>query len=404
MTIRLAPFTVPIDRPATLVVEGLTPGHRYVVRTRACRQDDDVHERELSADGGGQLCVEVACGVRGEHMLDLFPAPATDRLASLRFYAASPELRARYPLRCDFHIHTLYSDGRATPAEMLIRGRELGLDVAVITDHNAYQGSLDGLAARERFDLNLISMPGEEVSGPNWHTLAINADAGIADLPGALLGSGNSAAWTYEALRWAIEATQAHGGRAYLAHPYWYVERGFHLPVPMYDQVLVDGILDGIELLGDVRYQNNVRSLARYLDFRAAGHDIPILGNSDTHRTDHTYGTYWTLVYARAPTPGAVLDAIAEGWSVACTTVKPVDRVLRVRELQAFGSFDLVDYAYLLEEHFFPLHDALCDVEAALAYRAWRGERLDPRSMSEQRARMDDLYETQLGLEKGAVP
>ena len=247
-------------------------------------------------------------------------------------------------------------------------------------------------------------MPGEEVSGPNWHIVAINADAGIADLPGAPLGSDNSAAWAYEALRWAIEATQAHGGRAYLAHPYWVVERGFHLPVPMYDRVLAEGILDGVELLGDVRYQNNVRSLARYLDFRAAGHDIPIVGNSDTHRTDHTYGTYWTLVFARERTAEAVLDAIAEGWSVACTTVKPVDQGQRARELQAFGTFELVDYAYLLEERFFQQHDALCLEEAALAYRAWRGEQVDVRARTVQSTRMDDLYATQLGLVKRSVP
>ncbi len=403
MTIRLAPLLTSIGRPATLVVEGLTPGHRYVVRARACRQDDDVHEHELSADAEGRLCVEAAYAVRGEHVLDLYPAPATDRLARLRFYAATPELCARYPLRCDFHIHTLYSDGRATPAEMLIRGRELGLDIAVITDHNAYQGSIDGLEARQRLGLNLISMPGEEVSGPNWHIVAINASTGIADLADAPLGSGNSAAWEYEALRWAIQSTQAHGGRAFLAHPYWVVDRGYHLPVPMYDRVLAEGILDGIELLGDVRYQNNVRSLARYLDFRAAGLDIPILGNSDTHRTDHTYGTYWTVVFAREPTPAAVLEAIAEGWSVACTTVKPVDPAQRAHELQAFGAFELVDYAYVLEGQFFPQHDALCRKEAALAYRAWRGERLDPRTTSDHAARMDALYATQLGLEGNRI-
>ena len=98
--------------------------------------------------------------------------------------------------------------------------------------------------------------------------------------------------------------TQAHGGRAYLAHPYWVVERGYHLPSPWYDRVLEEGILDGIELLGDVKHENNARSLARYLDFRASGGDIPIVGNSDTHRAEHTYGTYWTLVYAARADPG----------------------------------------------------------------------------------------------------
>jgi len=163
-------------------------------------------------------------------------------------------------------------------------------------------------------------------------------------------------------------------------------------PLTFYDRVLAEGILDGIELLGDVHYENNVRSLARYLDFRAAGATIPILGNSDTHRSEHTYGVYWTLIYARELTPAGVLDAIAEGWSVACTTLKPVDVQQRAGAMHAYGPFELVDYACFLEQRFFPQHDALCGEEADLAYRAWRGETLSSRAMSDQTARMEALY------------
>jgi len=141
-----------------------------------------------------------------------------------------------------------------------------------------------------------------------------------------------------------------------------------------------------------VRYENNVRSLARYFDLRAAGETIPILGNSDTHRAEHTYGTYWTLIFARELTPEGVLDAIAGGWSVACTTVKPVDLQQRAGAMEAYGPFELVDYAYFLEQRFFPQHDVLCGEEAALAYRAWRGEQLASHAMSDQVARMEALY------------
>jgi predicted metal-dependent phosphoesterase TrpH len=402
MAFELFPLVVPVDQTAVLSIAHLTPGGNYVVRIRARRRDADVSEQELVADDSGRLWVRDTYTVPGEHTIDLFAAPGSDRLARIAFYVAAPELHTRRPLRCDFHIHTIYSDGRNSPAEMLIRGRELGLDAAVITDHNAYAGSIEGIEERERLRLNLITMPGEEVSGPNWHILSINAHTSVYDLRIGDFGLDSdekrdhwkaTTAWEYDALHWAVMATQSHGGRAYLAHPYWAVERGFHLPETMYDQILAEGILDGLELLGDVRYENNVRSLARYLDYRAAGHDIPILGNSDTHWVDHTYGTYWTLVLAENPTPQGVLDAIADGWSVACTTVKPVDIHRRKEVLQAFGPFELVDYAYFLEQQFFPLHDMLCAQEAALAYRAWRGECLPTLSMEEQRASMDALYE-----------
>jgi hypothetical protein len=391
MSIELAPLTTPHDQETTLTVGGLTPGVTYLARIRSARQDADLSEHELQADTEGRLVIAGRYAVRGEHLLDLFADPA-DRLMRLHFYVAPPELYGRRPLRGDFHIHTLYSDGRSTPAEMLIRARELGLDVAVITDHNSYEASIEGMEAQGQLGLNLITMPGEEVSGPNWHILSIGADASIDALCTAAFTEQDIDPWSYEALCWAIEATQRHGGRAYLAHPYWAVERGYHLPVPFYDRVLAEGILDGIELLGDVRYENNVRSLARYLDYRAAGGTIPILGNSDTHRTDHTYGTYWTLILARERTPEGVLEAIAAGWSVPCTTVKPVHMHQRAAEMQAYGPFELVDYAYFLEQRFFPQHDVLCEKEAALAYRAWRGEKLAPEVMPEQVARMEALY------------
>jgi predicted metal-dependent phosphoesterase TrpH len=364
----------------------------YIIRLRSARQDADLAEHRLQADPQGELSITCSYEIRGEHFLDLFPEPAAQRLARLHFYVAPAELYARRPLRGDFHIHTLYSDGRSTPVEMLIRARELGLDVAVITDHNSYEASIEGIEAQENLGLNLITMPGEEVSGPNWHILSIGADAAIYDLSTAAFTDQDIDPGSYEALRWAIEATQAHGGRAYLAHPYWAVERGYHLPLPIYERVLSEGILDGLELLGDVRYENNVRSLARYLDFRAAGGTIPILSNSDTHRTDHTYGTYWTLILAHELSAEGVLDAIAEGWSVACTTVKPLPLHQRAAAMEAYGPFELVDYAYFLEQHFYPQHDQLCEQEAALAYRAWRGEQLARHAMREHGIDMEALY------------
>lgn len=179
MPTALYPLIVSVEQPATLTLDDLTPGASYLAIVRSRRSGVSLTEQEQAADQDGELHIEVRALEQGEYWIDLCPVPATDRLARLSFFAAPPELAARRPLRCDFHIHTLHSDGRNTPAEMLIRGRELGLDVAVITDHNAYAGSIEGLGARQELGMNLITMPGEEVSGPNWHILSIGATASI---------------------------------------------------------------------------------------------------------------------------------------------------------------------------------------------------------------------------------
>jgi hypothetical protein len=403
MPIQLLPLVIPLGRPARLTVQHLAPGSRYAIQVRSRRQVTPDLECELSADDAGCLRIEGTYALAGEYTVDIAAPSSGARLARLGFFVASPDLFARRPLRADFHIHTRYSDGRNSPAEMVIRGRELGLDVLVITDHNNYAGATEAVAERARLGLNLVDMPGEEVTTPTWHIVAVNADTGIHDrmleafgLVGADKPTVDARLSEYDALCWAIRATQAHGGRAYLAHPYWAVDRGFNMPTALYDRILEEGILDGLELIGEVKYEDNVRSLARYLDLRAAGRTLPIVGNSDTHGAQHTYGLYWTLVFATEPSPAGVLQAIAEGWSVACTTVAPTapaNTALtgRAASMQAWGSFELVDYAYFLEEHFFPMHDALCVEEAALAYRAWRGDHLPDGTMAACQADMAAL-------------
>jgi hypothetical protein len=61
--------------------------------------------------------------------------------------------------------------------------------------------------------------------------------------------------------------------------------------------------------------------------------------------------------------------------------------------MAAHGSFELVDYAYWLEEQFFPAHDRLCAEEARLAYRALKGQTIDAGAAEACRAEMETLYQ-----------
>jgi len=60
----------------------------------------------------------------------------------------------------DLHTHTIYSDGRATPAEIIDHALHLGLSALAITDHNNGRGAREGEGiARER---GLLLIPGIE--------------------------------------------------------------------------------------------------------------------------------------------------------------------------------------------------------------------------------------------------
>ncbi len=76
---------------------------------------------------------------------------------------------------------------------------------------------------------------------------------------------------------------------------------------------------------------------------------------------------------------------------MACTTAGRTGDS-RAERLLALGTFELVDYAYFLEQQFFPAHDRLCAQEARLADRAWRGETLPAGAMAANKAEMGALY------------
>ena len=112
MPIELCPLVVPNDRPAQINVSGLAPHTPYTVRVRALRQHGPGDEHTFTSDMDGRLSLQSTYphrggdAVRGEHAVHLFLGD--EPIARLRFYALPPDLCARRPLRCDFHIHTHY--------------------------------------------------------------------------------------------------------------------------------------------------------------------------------------------------------------------------------------------------------------------------------------------------------
>lgn len=379
-TLTLRPLIVASGSEATLVVEGLAPGDAYRLALLPVREPGVRMELEAQADAQGRVAWSQRVTWQGEALCDILVGEGQVPAATLHLYAAPPEMLRRLPLRCDLHVHTTHSDGHNSPAEMVLRGRELGLDALAITDHNRYEGSQEAIEVAERLGLRLICFAGEEVSAPDWHLLAVGARGPIACKEAG-----------YAGLRAAIDRVHSLGGRAYLAHPYWTTNRRHHLPPADYERLLTEGGFDGIELLGEVAWEDNLRSLARWSEPGTARR-YPILGNSDTHSAAHTYGGFWTLVWAEARTREAILQAIEEQFSVACGLwmLEPPGHPARQR-FQAFGPYELVDLAIFLDHHYFPMHDALCREEAGLARRALAGEALPAGAMEAVAARLEAL-------------
>ena len=58
--------------------------------------------------------------------------------------------------RCDLHIHSYYSDGTLSPAELVRRADSMGLGACSITDHDSIEGQREALREGERLGIEVL--------------------------------------------------------------------------------------------------------------------------------------------------------------------------------------------------------------------------------------------------------
>jgi predicted metal-dependent phosphoesterase TrpH len=88
----------------------------------------------------------------------------------------------------DLHSHTNYSDGSATPAELVLLAASAGADAVAITDHDTVAGLPEGRTAAEEAGIEFL--PGVEISADfqpgTMHILGYSVDESSRDLNTAL--------------------------------------------------------------------------------------------------------------------------------------------------------------------------------------------------------------------------
>ncbi|GAA3822233.1 CehA/McbA family metallohydrolase [Streptomyces chiangmaiensis] len=210
--------------------------------------------------------------------------------------------RGRAWYRGDCHMHSWYSDGRRTPAEIAALARSAGLDFINTSEHNTHSSHAHW--ADQAGD-DLLIMLGEEVTTRNGHVLAVGTD------PGTFID------WRYRAgdNRWARFAREIRrtGGLVVPAHPHatcigcgW--KFGF-------------GEADVLEVWNGPYTPDDEVTLAEWDNTLVAavreehGRWLPAMGNSDAHRDPDAIGTPQTVVLADDLTREAIQEGIRAGRS-----------------------------------------------------------------------------------------
>ncbi|MFI1734261.1 CehA/McbA family metallohydrolase [Streptomyces acidicola] len=210
--------------------------------------------------------------------------------------------RGRAWYRGDCHLHSWYSDGRRTPAEIAALARAAGLDFINTSEHNTH--SAHAHWADQAGD-DLLIMLGEEVTTRNGHVVALGTD------PGTFID------WRYRARdnRFGKYARKirAAGGLVVPAHP--------HATCIGCNWKFGFGEADVIEVWNGAYTPDDEVALADWDGMLVASVRsdsrswIPAMGSSDAHRDPDPVGRPQTVVLADDLTREAIQEGLKAGRS-----------------------------------------------------------------------------------------
>jgi hypothetical protein len=209
--------------------------------------------------------------------------------------------RGRAWYRGDCHLHSWYSDGRRTPAEIGALARAAGLDFINSSEHNTH--SAHAHWADVAGD-DLLVMLGEEITTRNGHVVALGTD------PGTFVD------WRYRARdnrfgRFARQIRRA-GGLVVPAHP--------HATCVGCNWKFGFNEADAVEVWNGPYTPDDEVALADWDSMLVASvrdeRDwIPAMGSSDAHRDPDAVGSPQTVVLADDLTRQAIQEGIRAGRS-----------------------------------------------------------------------------------------
>jgi predicted metal-dependent phosphoesterase TrpH len=170
-------------------------------------------------------------------------------------------------LRFDLHVHSSFSDGRDGVEEILEAAIEKKLDGIAITDHDSLEGSILAERIVREQNLDLLVIPGVEVSTSDGHLLVL----GVRELPPKKRSPEET-----------IEFVHDRGGIAIVSHPY-HVFRHAMYRIPDCDAV-------------EVYNSKYIFGIANWWAKRKAEElGLPMVAGSDAHMA-RTVGLGVTLI------------------------------------------------------------------------------------------------------------
>jgi 3',5'-nucleoside bisphosphate phosphatase len=293
-----------------------------------------------------------------------------------------PDIPGYVTLKCDFHIHTVFSDGNVWPTVRISEAWEDGLDAIALTDH--IEGNPKKMPGQKRsqYDValaaakasNIILVRAGEISRsmPPGHFNALFVkDVDALDLPDVMD---------------ALNEASRQGGFIIWNHPGWRKQQPDSTRwMPEHEKIYSSGLMHGIEVFNEKEwYPEAIRW--------AMEKNMAIIGNSDIHDyLENFYDTDkypirpMTLVFAKERTEESLKEAMFAKRTATLFFNKLVGKKVLIEPLVKQSIVVSKPYLYLDGYAYFTLRN-MTDIEFTLVKTGSDGSELPGRIILPARA------------------
>jgi len=262
-----------------------------------------------------------------KHSLLFLPSLMALLVQGTALSAHEPVTRARTPvtipdipgfvtLKCDLHIHTVFSDGLVWPSVRAEEAWREGLDAIAITDHIEYQPHRKDVSTNHNRSFVIANDAGRELDLIVIHGSEITREMPPGHLNAIYLT--NSSLLVAKEWRDAVAAASAQNAFIFWNHPGWerQLKDGKTVWYPEHTELLEKGMLHGIEVVNGREYFPEAHRWA-------VEKKLTMLSNSDIHPPlNLSYHVHdddhrpMTFVLAKEHTAAALREALFDGRTV----------------------------------------------------------------------------------------
>jgi hypothetical protein len=203
-----------------------------------------------------------------------------------------PDLTGYVTLKCDFHMHTVFSDGNVWPTYRLTEAIRDGLDAFAITDHIEYLPKKDYIPPDYNAAWNIIETAARENNIILVHGAEITREMPPGHLNALFIQDASKL--VKDSVYDVIEEAVRQGAFIQWNHPGWKDQEPDGIPklYELHRKLLENGWINGIEFYNDSEFYPLVLDWCKQFN-------LAVMGNSDLH--DIISETYRPPVYTCRP-------------------------------------------------------------------------------------------------------